>query len=283
MRNKGGIIMRRYSLAWLFSILLSLVVIDAIADTLEVIELRHRTAESLIPVVRPLLDEQSVVTGRGNQLIVRTDPAQLQQLRNLLRDLDTPLKQLLISVRQQGQTEDSRSAAGISGSIELGREGRLTIGNGFPGEGAQIGIADGNNRRSDRVSQQVRVIDGGEAYIRIGEERPIQERYVVRDGRRLREYTSTQYQPLTTGFYVRPRLQGDQVTLEVYPQQQRALNDRRFATQDLATTVSGRLGEWLPIGISNIQSTTQNSGLLNREQNTVSDEHQIMLKVELVR
>jgi hypothetical protein len=274
--------MRRSPVKLLSGIVLVLVLPQAAADSLEVIELRHRNAEDLIPLLSPLLEGQGVVTGRGHQLIVRVGHEQLEQLQAVLLELDVPQTQLVISVRRQNQGEATWSSAELSGAIDLGREGRLSIDHGFPGEGARIGIAGGNTRRDEHLMQQIQVVDGGEAYIEVGEVVPLQERYIVRDGRRVREYTSTDYQPLTTGFYVSPRLQGERVTLEISPHQRRATGTGRIITQSLATTVSGRLGEWLPVAVSDTQDTARDHALPRRDRETVRDERRILLKVETV-
>ncbi|MCP5423943.1 MAG: hypothetical protein H6970_02575 [Gammaproteobacteria bacterium] len=265
----------------LLSVALSLLPLPVLSDTLEVIELRHRNAEDIIPLIKPLLQGQGVVTGRGNQLIIRADPEQLRQLQALIPALDVPVKQLLISVRQQQQGQDTRRAAALSGTVDLGHEGSLSIGGGVPGSGVRIGLADGQTQRDARQTQQIRVLDGGEAYIQVGEDIPLQERYVIRDGRRIREYGHTEFQSLGTGFYVQPHLQADQVTLEISPQQRQMTGDGRIATQSLTTTVSGRLGEWLPVVYSDIRNSAQDSGLLRHGHETTRAESQIFLKVDV--
>ncbi|MEZ5584514.1 MAG: secretin N-terminal domain-containing protein [Candidatus Competibacteraceae bacterium] len=142
------------------------------ADRLEIIELRHRNAEDMIPILRPLMQGQGVVTGRGSQLILRTTPQQLEQIQALINELDTPQRRLLISVRQSGQTEREHSAGEWAGAVDSGNNGRLEIGRGVPGEGVRLGIDSGNRRRNERINQQVQVLDGGEAFIEVGAEKP---------------------------------------------------------------------------------------------------------------
>jgi type II secretory pathway component GspD/PulD (secretin) len=69
--------------------------------SLEVIELRHTTAERVLPALRPLLEPGGVLTGQRSQLIVRTSPRNLEELRRALAALDAPARRLMISVREE--------------------------------------------------------------------------------------------------------------------------------------------------------------------------------------
>ena len=48
--------------------------------TLEVIALKHRPADSLVPLIRPLLPEGGSVNANGNQLIIHSNDKNLAQL-----------------------------------------------------------------------------------------------------------------------------------------------------------------------------------------------------------
>lgn len=252
-------------------------------DRIEVINLRNRFAEDLIPLLQPVVGSQGVVTGRHNQLIVRASPDKIAQIRQLVGQLDTAPKNLLISVRQAGTDKGSRTRLGASGSVEVGDQGRVIIG-GNPRGGVDVRVNQGNTRRNDNVIQQVQVLDGSEAYIRTGQEIPRTERYITQYGGIRQEYRSNYYQPVTTGFYVRPRLSGDQVTLEINPQRQReSLRGRGvIETQNLSTMVSGRLGEWLELGGVNQSSQSQSSGLLRYGQSQEQQNRRIQIKVEVM-
>ena len=53
-----------------------------------------------------------------------------------------------------------------------------------------------------------------------------------------------------TGFYVLPRVRGENVVLEVSPYKSSRTGTSRdnVDTQSAHTTVTGRIGEWIPIG-----------------------------------
>ena len=59
-----------------------------------------------------------------------------------------------------------------------------------------------------------------------------------------------EYRDVSSGFYVLPRISGDIVTLMVSPQLSRVTPNQAaiFDVQNVETTVSGKLGEWIIIG-----------------------------------
>ena len=74
-------------------------------NALQIITLRHRTAEQVLPSLRPLLEQGATISGEGSQLFVRTSAANLDDLRLALEVLDTPQRRLLISVRFDGERD----------------------------------------------------------------------------------------------------------------------------------------------------------------------------------
>jgi hypothetical protein len=85
--------------------------------SLEVIDLRHTTAEQVLPALRPLVEPGGVLTGQRSQLIVRTSLANLAELRRALETLDAPARRLVIAVRFAGESlaERSELAVGVRG------------------------------------------------------------------------------------------------------------------------------------------------------------------------
>lgn len=189
--------------------------------SLEVIDLRHTTAEQVLPALRPLLEPGGVLTGQRSQLIVRTSPANLAELRRALETLDAPARRLVVSVRFAGESSAERSelAVGVRGSrIEArAREERST--------------------GAERVDQRIQVREGGRTRIATGASRPLE----LRDG--------TVIQDLATGFDVIPRLAGGGVLLEIAPQREVAGTVTRGSVQVLraASLIRARLGEWVEL------------------------------------
>jgi len=269
------------------------------STVLEVIPLHYRMAEEIIPIIQPLLAREGSVSGFQGQLIVRTTPANLEEIKRILASLDTAPRQLVITVRQETGVERSRSSAEVSGSVG-GDHGRVTI----PGSGGtrggnvvlrdgddplRVNVLEGTSSERDRSEQTVRVMEGREAFVRIGQSVPVRERQVQRTvvGGRVVEQVveGAQYRDVASGFYVLPRVSGDRVTLDV--SSQRESLSRRSAgnvnVQSLVTTVSGRLGEWMEIGGVGQDASGRQVVLLGRSATASRDSRRVLIKVEEVR
>lgn len=266
---------------------------------LEVIPLRYRTAPEVIPVIEPLLSRDGSVSGFQGQLVVRTTPANLEEIKRILALLDTAPRQLLITVRQDADAGRTRSAAEISGSAG-GDQARVIVPGSRDARGGNVVLRDGDDHlrlnvqegsgtRSDRDTQSVRVLEGREAYLSIGQVNPVRERQVQRSvvGGRVVEQVveTTQYRDTSSGFYVRPRVSGDRVTVDISaqreslsPQPHRGVN-----VQGVVTTVSGRLGEWIEIGAVSGEMSAQQSALLGRSSTASRDNRRMLIKVEETR
>src|SRR5712664_5003460 len=95
--------------------------LSAAQYALEIIPLKHRTVEQVLPTLRPLLEPGGTLTGQANQLIVRASPANLADIRRALDAIDRPLRRLQISVRFDDALE--ASSQGIEASGRIGNRG----------------------------------------------------------------------------------------------------------------------------------------------------------------
>lgn len=265
------------------------------AGTLEVIQLQHRSAEEVIPILRPFLNDQGVLSGTGYQLIVRTTPDNLAQLRDILKRVDTAPRRLIITVKQNADGNDNTSEVQVSGNARIGSGTSINAPD-QDRDGTSIQYRDTNTRLRTRVistgsrtadadTQQVQVLEGHEALIQIGQSVPMLERSITTSGGAPAVQDQLAYKDVMRGFHVLPRVNGDQVTLEVSPYHDQLSQEQGGAidVQRLHTTVSGRLGEWLEIGGSAQQETRQDSGYTHSARTGSRDQHRVLLKVEEVQ
>ena len=177
-------------LAWvLLSFLLN--ASPVLGQSLEVIDLKYRTAAEVIPVLQPLLEQGGALTGQDYKLFVRTSAANLRQLRSAVEQLDRRPEQLVVSVRRSTQQEIARERAQVSG----------TLGN----RGADVSVhaTDSNARdRSDGVAS-VQVIEGNSAFISSGSDIPIVTSVAAGGGRRPWAAATTGYRTVSSGFLPR--------------------------------------------------------------------------------
>lgn len=282
----------RAAAACLPGLLLALLVLAALAvsaaataQDLDVIELRYRLAEEVIPVVQPLLSAGGVLTGTDRMLFVRTTPANLEQIRQAVAVLDRRPRQVSITVGQG--TAAAAQAAEVRGAASVG-SGDLRAGvNAPPGAGTGVAVgASGSTRRDDiRNVSTVRVLEGTETWIAIGQVVPLRAAQVVPGPRGVHGAPYVEYRDVSTGFYATVRLGGDLATLEISPRQQRlqpTAHGPGIATAGSTTTVSGRLGEWIPLGAVSEASAGGGSGLLVWGRRSSESQYSAWVRVDEV-
>lgn len=266
---------------------------------LEVIPLRYRTAQEVIPIIQPMLAREGSVSGLQGQLVVRTTPANLEEIKRILASVDTAPRRLLITVRQDADATLSERSSEVSGRIGSDRA-RVIVPDSSDRRGGNVVLREGDDRvrahvfegqsaESDRNTQSVQVLEGREAFVRVGQSVPVRERQVRRTvvGGQVVEQVveSTQYRDVTSGFYVLPRVSGDRVMLDISPQRETLSTQVRGGVnvQRVVTTVSGRLGEWMEIGGIAQDSSGQQSVLLGRSSSGASDSRRVLIRVEELR
>jgi hypothetical protein len=263
------------------------------AAGLEVIQLRNQTAEELIPVIRPLLGNEGVVTGSGYKLIIRAPAHRVQEIRELLAEIDRPIQQLLISVRQDQQSDRQRSHREIAGSVS-GDDGRIVFGQpsrtsrggmtmqyGDKDDVVRTQIGERDQSLNENISQQVRTTSGSPAYISMGVSRPVPGQQIITTPNGVIHTYSTYYDDVSTGFYVTPRVNGNRVTLEIYTQRQQPTRGYGVESSQLSTMVSGNIGEWISLGGGDQTSRQSSSGWFDQRNSQRNDLRNISVKVTL--
>jgi type II secretory pathway component GspD/PulD (secretin) len=233
------------------------------AQDLQVIELRYRLAEQVIPALQPLLEPGGMITGMDAMLFVRTSPGNFAQLQQAVSLLDRQSRQLRLTVGQG--TVATESVAAVQGSATVGSDDVQVGVNRPPAAATGVAvIASHSSQRTDlRNLSSVTTLEGTEAHIAIGQ--------------------TTGYRDASTGFYATPRVSGDVVTLGLAPHQQRLTGsptDRRVATAGLTTQVSGRLGEWIRVGGSSESTRGDRGGLLTWGTRSGEASYSVWVKVE---
>ena len=152
-------------------------------QALEIIPLRYRTAEQVLPALQPLLEPGATLSGMRGQLFLRASPSNADDIKRALAAIDRPAKRLQISVRLDDAAERERRDIQASGSIGSG-------GVRFSGS-----AQDSHTNSGERVDQRLQVLEGSQATIFTGR--------------------SNDYQDVGNGFKVVPRLAGGVVHLDI--------------------------------------------------------------------
>ncbi|OHC71374.1 MAG: hypothetical protein A3H93_03025 [Rhodocyclales bacterium RIFCSPLOWO2_02_FULL_63_24] len=242
-------------------------------QTLEIIALKHRSAEQLLPQLAPFVESGGALSGVDRQLFLRASGRNQAEIRKLVAVLDTPLRRLMISVRQDGTNAEDARGADVSG--------RVTVGGDAPGVSGRARLYQSDSRSRRDTLQQVQTIDGGRAAIMVGQSFLLPLRQVVMTPAGVVVSESFVQRDLGTGFVAVARVSGERVTLEISPRDDTPGSlPGSVNVQRLLTTVSGRLGEWLELGGSGGEYSASSTAITSYSAGSASRQRRLLLKVE---
>ena len=268
------------------------------ANELEIIALKHRRADEVLPIIRPLLDKNDVASGMNYQLILRTSPHNLGQIRKLLESIDIAPRRLKITVMQNVDSETIARLTEVSGNVGLNREARVAVPGSGNTSGLNVGLGRGQDRlnarvistrslEDDRKTQLLQVLEGNRALVRSGQNVPVPQRQLIQQPWGMQVIDSTQYQEVNSGFYVLPRVNGDRVTLEISTQNDSLVPGNGdypvTRVQQTSSTVSGRMGEWLIVGEWGQQTDNDDTAISTRSASQVHEQRNVLIRVEEIK
>lgn len=258
-------------------------------EKLEVIPLRNRMVEEIIPIIRPMLGRNESVTGMRQQLIVRASIRKIEEIKSLLEQIDTQLKNLRITVKQGLRSQLIKRERELSGEVPVGESGRIIINpaeqggvviEGQSGKGAVRGrISDKESILNEMNTQVVTTLEGNAATIYIGQQVPFETTENFRTGNTITKFNSTRFKDVRTGFRVLPHIRDNQVILEISPQQSRLANGK-IETTGLNTVIRGQVGEWIELGGLNQSRGEQGSKVAGRSTSSQLEKRSVYIKVE---
>jgi len=243
----------------LLAVLAALSLAALAQNSLEIISLRHRTAEQVIPVLQGLIEPGGTLSGQGTQLFVRASPATVADIKLALESIDRPLRRLMISVRLDNASNSQETNVGASGRISN------------RGSNVDIRAEDNRMRADERVDQRVQTLEGGRAMIMTGASRPVRQRQLIQTPAGVISQEVTVVQETASGFEVIPRLAGNVVHVEIAQQQ---------LSQRAATSVSGRLGEWFELGAVATNASRDSSGIASSARASSSETRRVWIRVD---
>lgn len=257
-------------------------------SVVEIITVYNRPASELQPLLIPLLESTDQIVANGDSIIVKTTPERLQTITNLIRKLDNPVNNLLITVIQSRNATAEQLNAGIgfdintplpnpSGPRYAGNDRNLFQGRIY-GQNSKI-----NSTHDNQNTQTIRTLEGETAHIKVGNTYPITNYQVYPGGYGYPAVTqSTQLVEASTGFEVTPRLVGQQVVMDVSPWSDRFNGQGQIQSQEAQTTIRANLGEWVDLG--GVDESGQSAGNTTFSYNRQSRQNNlhILVKVDLV-
>ncbi len=277
----------------IFTIGISPVVAESMK--IEIIPMKSRPVNDVIPILKPLVVEGGTVTGMNNQLIIKTTPSNLKQIKSVLAQLDQAPRNLMISVKQDVDGNINIKEGGVSGRYNSdnvridvpddGRGGTIIQGTDSDGNVIRYRRLDTQSRLEDRNVFRIQTLEGSPAYINTGHSVPLPTQTTVVTGGGVVVRDGVEYRDVTSGFYVLPRLSGDNVTLLVSPQLSRVTPNQAatFDVQNIETTVSGKLGEWIAIGGATQRFSDDSKRNLITTKRRGQEQRNVLIKVEVIK
>jgi type II secretory pathway component GspD/PulD (secretin) len=252
----------------------------------------------MIPMLAPLVGPEGTVTGMENKLVVRTTEENLRQLKAVLASLDSPPRRLMITVRRGVAAQALGREHSLSGRH---RSGDLSVQVQDPGSAQGFGITAGDSRNNDpgashiryrtlnthsqsdrNTDYRVQTLDGRAAFIQTGSAYPIAEHSIASTPYGTHISEGVRYYEANSGVYVVPRLNGNQVTLEVHPHTARPNPTLAgaFDHAQMLTTSAGQLGQWISLGGIDQNSNYESGVALTQTRRRDSEISQTWVMVE---
>lgn len=297
----------------IFFLLITTAQTHAQETQLEILSLQYRLVDDVLPVLRPLVDQSGSLSGMNNQLIIRTTPENLAELKRVLAEIDRPLRSLRIHVRFADR--EAFSSRGHSGSVSYRklpieihaddeswrgvREWRDSDQANRPSQTATAPSRHLPESRTGQITYRhwntqneaagdstyfVRTLEGRSAWIRTGEHVPFVSRSVVLYPYGHDVIDTIDYLDISAGFYVQPHLQNERVTLFISPQQDRLKRHSadHIQRRGAEMQVTGVIGEWIDLGGISNQEQDEQRGLLTKRRHSGEEEWHMWVLVEEV-
>ena len=235
-----------------------------------------------MPILRPLMQQGEYLSGQNNKILVRAEPATLQAITRIIKDLDRRLANLLITVSydsqaQQTSTEfeanikpDDRSNTTAPDSLHQSSTGWLQT---------DITATHFSTADRNRTEETIQVTEGFEA-IFASQQQLAGINYPVSPFQQLQPRLSTRR--ANSGFSVIARLNDHSVNLRITPQQQIFSPDSRLQGLRLNTTLTIPLGEWVEIASNLSTAVDSRQSLLSRTDRRHKQPVSIKIRVDTV-
>lgn len=183
----------------------------------ETIALRYRTAQEIIPLLKPLLGGDAVLTGQDSRLVLAAPDNRRADIKAAISSFDIPLRKLQVTVR----FDDPNSADD------------------------QV-VVSSRSRGNEPIEQRVQVQEGQRAFFHLTQSQVPKSMAVMARGVLLVQNP----QPGSaagSGIEVLPRVVGNNVSMEFYAQRTmvNGVVNKNQQTQRIGGTVSARFGEWI--------------------------------------
>lgn len=232
------------------------------AYELEIVNLNHRPAKEIIPLLKPLVDKDGSISGEKYVLFIKTSYKNFQQLKKAITTLDADFRQLRISIMQESATNMKRYGYNVS------KDAKKT----------NAKIYSTQRTSSNPKQQTIQVTEGQWATLQTGMSIPSISRSQNPNGT-ITE--SIQYKTIVSRLKIHPVINGNNINVKIKSFTGNKDAIESDAIQGINTSVTGTLGEWIALG--GIISATDNSktGFTFSTQRNSDLSQQIFIKIDI--
>ena len=216
------------------------------ASNQEIINLRHRSADYVLPLVKPLAGEDVKVSGSGNRVIVAGPAERRAELRAAIERLDAPPRRLMVTVRFDKP----------AGSGEV-----------------RASTRDVN----EEIEQRIQALDGQRAYFYV-QRSEIPRNQLIQLGA-IMVLQDTRSPPSGTLLEFVPRVTENRVQLDFSLQRADAIRSGQSTVRQLGGTLNLKIGEWSEIG-SQIGRGADDRQAISSSRDVRRTNDQIFIKVD---
>ena len=247
------------------------------AEQFRMITLQYRLARDVLPVIEPMVGINGSVRAIDNHLLISASPEQLVQIETVIARLDVMRQNVRITVSHASDLQLQQRGAAVSGRASAG-DVEVVVPPAV-GDGVGLQVYDSNTRSRDTGTEFLTVLDGEQAFIRVGQIVPFTQRWILLTRRYAIVQESVEFQDITTGFAVRPHYIGDQVELEITPRIARWNQAGFIDFEELSTIVRVSPGEWFDLGSTMQAHDEVSQAILAGEQRAERRNSTLRIKV----
>jgi len=293
--------MIKYMINYLLCILLGSFLLQAnISANYQFVVLdTNQNAKHLIPTLEPLFGKQASFSAQGYRLIVKASPQTIREIKKLLKEIDVPLQNLVISFSNREQVNKKLKSTSADGHLDISKNHSISSRNpssdgniqySYREDGSRVKIVSTNKRSqySGNSNYQARTLEGNWVFINTGQQVPYQSYdYKFKDSNKESGYGrfTTEFVDVYSGFDAKAYLSGkERVVVHIKPHQKNLNRQhaKRIDVKSMQTTVSGRLGEWIAIGQALNSLGNNDKGISYRTRKSNQDNFQFYIRVNKV-
>ncbi len=244
-------------------------------SSIETIQLNHRLASELLPEIQAFLPKQATARAFNDFIILQADKQTVTQIKKLIRQLDTPLQRLKITVVRTDQRLSRHDGSQVSAGVSVSDDDIIIT---------DISLTKWSTKNARNKDQyfQAQGVANKAISIMMTKDIPQQQQYLIlRADGDLAVQNTTHYININNGFTAIARvLPNHQVSVDIHPlfghfSPQTGI----VTTSNIVSTVSGGEGKWILLGEINNGKNIDQYGTTRYHSHQQQQQH-IYIKVE---